>query len=117
MERPRVLVVDDHAGMRDRVVAALSDTCEIAGTAEDGASALSAFDSLTPTVIVLDFSMPDMDGIEVTTRIRQSDTAVRIVIFSSYDDPDLQTAAITAGANAYVIKSRLADLARVVLNG
>jgi len=113
--RPRVLVVDDHPGVRDRVVAALSASCEIVGTAEDGPSALRAFESLHPTVIVLDFSMPGMDGIAVTKRIRERDSAVRIVLYSSYEDPDLKTAAISAGANAYLTKSRLADLVKTLL--
>ena len=78
--RPRVLVVDDHAGVRNRVVAALAGICEIVGTVEDGAAALRAYESLKPTVIVLDSSMPDMNGVEVTRHIRQHDSTVRIVI-------------------------------------
>jgi DNA-binding NarL/FixJ family response regulator len=115
--RPRVLVVDDHAGIRHRVVGALMGTCEIVGTVEDGASALSAYESLKPAVIVLDFSMADMNGVEVTKRIRQHDTTVRIVIYSSYDDPELKAAATEAGANAYIAKARLADLVAAIQDG
>jgi DNA-binding NarL/FixJ family response regulator len=115
--RPRVLIADDHAGVRNRVVAALTGTCEIVGTVEDGASALRAYESLKPTVVVLDFSMPDMNGVEVTKRIRQHDSAVCIVIYSSYDDPELKAAATQAGANAYIAKACLADLVAAIQDG
>jgi CheY-like chemotaxis protein len=62
--RPRVLVVDDHAEMRFRMIEALAQVSDIVGTAADGPSALGAVASLKPDVVVLDVSMPEMSGLE-----------------------------------------------------
>jgi DNA-binding NarL/FixJ family response regulator len=113
--RPRVLVVEDHPLIREGVAAVLAGVCEIVGTVADGRAALAAVNALQPTVVVLDLSLPGMNGLEVATHLRDAGSNVRIVFLSVYDDEELTRAAIAAGGNAYVVKSRLQDLAMAVL--
>src|SRR4051812_50203260 len=71
-ERPRVLLVDDNAAMLDRAAMILAGTCIIVGTAREGRSAIAAAAELTPDVIVLDISMPGMNGFEVAAGLRHA---------------------------------------------
>lgn len=114
-ERPRVLVVEDHALIRSRVSALLAQACEIVGTAEDGRTALSAVQSLTPDVVVLDVSLPDISGLDVARQLSRDAPGVSIVFMSAYDDDEIKRAAELAGGIAYVAKSRLTDLVEAVL--
>jgi two-component system nitrate/nitrite response regulator NarL len=114
-ERPRVLLVEDHALIRDRVFALLSPACEIIGTAENGRAALEAVRTLRPDVVVLDVSLPDISGLDVAAQVRRDDAAVSIVFLSAYDDEEIKRAAERAGGNAYVVKSHLSDLVDAVL--
>jgi two-component system nitrate/nitrite response regulator NarL len=114
-ERPRVLLVEDHALIRDRVSELLLPACEIVGTAENGRAALEAVRTLRPDVVVLDVSLPDISGLDVAAQVRRDDAAVSIVFLSAYDDEEIKRAAERAGGNAYVVKSHLSDLVDAVL--
>ena len=114
-ERPRVLLVEDHELIRNRVSALLLEACEIVGTAEDGRTALEAIRTLTPDVVVLDVSLPDMSGLDVARDLSRDDTGVSIVFLSAYDDEEIKRAAEGAGGNGYVVKSHLSDLVDTVL--
>jgi two-component system OmpR family response regulator len=113
-DRPRVLVVDDHAVIRERVTGILSQTCETVDGIGDGETALVLIGILKPDVVVLDISLPGINGFEVAIRLRQGGSTVPIVFLSSYDDEDLKRAAKAAGANVYVVKSHLSDLVAAV---
>jgi DNA-binding NarL/FixJ family response regulator len=114
-ERPRVLLVEDHALIRDRVSALLVPACEIIGTAENGRAALEAVRTLKPEVVVLDVSLPDMSGLDVAAHLRRDDAAVSIVFLSAYEDEEIKRAAERAGGDAYVVKSHLTELVDAVL--
>jgi DNA-binding NarL/FixJ family response regulator len=109
MERTRVLIVDDHAIMRDGVRAMLSvlDDIEVVGEASDGKEALEKAQELGPDVIVMDIAMPDMDGIEATRRIHKKVPKAKVLILTQYDNKDYILAAIKAGAAGYVPKRAL----------
>ena len=77
-ERPRILLVEDHALIRSRVSALLSPACEIIGTAENGRAALDAVRVLRPDVVVLDVSLPDMSGLDVAAHVRRDDALISI---------------------------------------
>jgi len=103
----RVLLVDDHALFRKGVadfIAAEPDF-ELVGEAEDGAQALEMARELMPDVIVMDISMPRMDGIEVTRRIKAEFPYVRIVILSVSDSDHFLLEAVRSGAQGYLLKS------------
>lgn len=110
-EPPTVLLVDDNETVLSRSKAALSARCVVLGTARDGHSALEAAAALRPAVIVLDISMPGMDGFELARRLRAAGSTARLVFLTVHDEEELILAARNAGAIGYVLKSRLsADL-------
>ena len=107
----RVLVVDDHEVVRHGLRTLLSNepTLEVVGEASDGYEALAEAERLQPDVVLMDFSMPHMNGVEATRRLRQSMPHVRVVALSMYDEPDRAQAMLDAGACAYVVKSRRSE--------
>ncbi len=102
-----MLLADDHEAMLDRVADLLQDECDVIGTAIDGQQALEAAQDLKPDVLVLDFSMPVMNGIETAHRLKEAGAKARIVFLTVHDDPDFAREALEAGALGYVIKSRI----------
>jgi DNA-binding NarL/FixJ family response regulator len=109
--RPTVLLVDDNETVLSRAKTALSGRCIVVGTACNGDAALEAAAALTPAVIVLDISMPGMNGFELAKRLRAADSTARLVFLTVHDEEEFVLAARDAGAIGYVLKSRLsADL-------
>ena len=106
----KVLVVDDHpiirAGLR-RLLAAEPDTevCEAAC----GREAVAVFREQRPSLVILDLSLPGIGGLEIITRLKTADPAVRILVLSMYDDPIHVTRALQAGAAGYTSKNAPPD--------
>ena len=121
MSSVRVLLADDHAGVRAYLRAKLGSVFEIVGAVEDGKQAVDAALLLDPDVLVLDISMPVMNGFTASTRLRDLKCRTKIVILTTYEDDAYVNEAFSSGANAYVTKERLAtDLVtaiREVLQG
>jgi DNA-binding NarL/FixJ family response regulator len=88
----------------ERLLAAEFD---VVGTAGDGPAALRAATRLDPDAVVLDVSMPNLDGIEVARRLRAAGSRAKVIILTVHDDLDLLRAALDAGALGYVLKSRM----------
>ena len=107
MARARILVADDHDEIRNTVVRLLKRKFEVLGAVSDGPEFLEAVARLKPDLCVLDISMPNMSGIEVAHRIKQSDSRIRIVFLTLHDDFDFKTAALATGAEGYVTKARM----------
>ena len=116
MDRIRVLLADDHEAMLDRVARLLEAECNVVGTATDGQQALEAAQDLKPDVLVLDVSMPVMNGIETAHRLKEAGAEARIVFLTVHDDPDFAKEALEAGALGYVIKSRIASDLMIAIN-
>ena len=108
MGRIRVLLADDHEAMLDRVTDLLADECDVIGTAIDGLQALDATKNLKPDVLVLDISMPVMNGIETARCLKEVGVKTRIVFLTVHDDPDFAREVLEAGALGYVIKPCIA---------
>jgi DNA-binding NarL/FixJ family response regulator len=106
-EPPTVLLVDDNKTVLSRAKAVLAGRCLVLGTACDGHAALDAAAALTPAVIVLDISMPGMNGLELARRLRAAGSTARLVFLTVHDEEELILAARNAGALGYVLKSRL----------
>jgi two-component system response regulator NreC len=102
----RVLIADDHAIVRTGLRALLSGEAdlELVGEASGGEEALRLVESLQPDVLVLDLSMPDMDGIQVTRSIHSTAPEVRVLILTVHEDEALLREAIRAGAAGYILK-------------
>jgi two-component system nitrate/nitrite response regulator NarL len=111
MSTIRVLIADDHALVRDSVRAILANErdMEIVATAGDGQEAVDLFDSYGPDVVVMDISMPKMDGIHATELIHQHKESAGIVILSMHVNAALVQQAIRMGARGYVLKRQATD--------
>jgi DNA-binding NarL/FixJ family response regulator len=107
----RVVVVDDHAVVRAGLVAILASAPDVqcVATAGDGTSALQLVERLTPDVLLLDISMPGGGGVFVTRELRRTGRPVRILVLTSYSDPELVVDLVQAGADGYLLKENQAE--------
>lgn len=113
----RVLIVDDEFDMRLllRTVLSASKGFEVVGEAVDGASAIEAVRQLQPELVVLDYRMPDRNGVDVARAILAEHPGLPILLFSAFVDDSVQADAARAGIGACLSKERLFDLpARLV---
>ena len=101
----RVLIVDDHALLRDAIRVALELAGhEIVGEAGDGYEAIRLAEELRPAIVLMDVSLPGIDGIEATRRLIVRGSESRVVILTMHGDPALVARAVRAGASAYLTK-------------
>jgi DNA-binding NarL/FixJ family response regulator len=102
----RVAIVDDHALVRAGLEELLEADAEIAvvGTAADGAEAAALVEDEEPDVVLMDLSMPRVDGVEATRRIVASGTGASVVALTSFSERDRVLAAMDAGAVGYLLK-------------
>jgi DNA-binding NarL/FixJ family response regulator len=117
LARIRLLIVDDHEIFRKglRSLVESSADLEICGEAANGIEAVEAARHLKPDVIVMDISMPSMNGLDATKRIRKEVPQSRVLVLSQHDSSHILTAAIEAGASGYVTKSQVAHYLLVAL--
>ena len=119
----RVLLVDDHALLREGIRSLLQLYLDIAvvGEANDGMEAVQRTRELTPDVVVMDISMPVMSGIEATRQILKEKPETKVVVLSRHDNLNYARSSLKAGAMGYVpkkaISGELASAIRVVYNG
>jgi len=105
-ERIRVLLVDDHAMFREGVRSLLEGEpdMEVVGEVEDGRAAVETALTLAPDVVLMDITMPNLDGIEATRQIRARDAGIKVLILTMHDNEDVFFRSISAGASGYVLK-------------
>ncbi len=107
----RVLVVDDHRLVRVGLITLL-DACsdiEVVGEAADGQQAIDAARDHQPDVILMDVSMPSLDGVAATRRIIDESATARVVALTSFSDRHIVTDMLTAGAVGYLLKDCAPD--------
>ena len=115
--RTGILLCDDHTLFREGIKAILRDehSIEIVGEAENGRQAVDRAQQLNPDVVLMDISMPDLSGFEATVRILQANPKIRILILTMYEEEEVITRCLTAGASGYVLKDApRADLIRAI---
>lgn len=107
MEPITVMIAEDHAVVREGTRGILDGdpTLVVVAEAADGPSVLELAAEYRPQVILLDLNLPILNGIEVTRRLRARSPEPRILILSAYDDEDYVLAALSAGANGYLLKT------------
>jgi len=121
MRKPRILTADDHPLVRDGCRSILETHYEIVGAVSDGRSLLEAALRLQPDLIVLDISMPSLNGLEAARQIKASLPEVKLLFFTMHSEQSYLQAAFEAGAGGYVLKSAESDelllAAQLVLKG
>ncbi len=107
----RVLIVEDHALVRAGLEELLSgaEDIDVVGVAGDGAEAIELAAAEEPDVVLMDLSMPVVDGIEATRRIRTAQQEVRVVVLTSFSDQRRILEALDAGAIGYLLKDAEPD--------
>jgi DNA-binding NarL/FixJ family response regulator len=107
MKTVRILIVDDHDLMRRGIKALLQSHAgwEVVGEAHTGREAVSKAEELKPDVVVLDISMPDLNGIEAARRIRKSAPNTEVLILSVHYSDQLIRDILEAGVRGYIVKS------------
>jgi len=113
--RPTVLLVDDHQPILDTVSATLAGDFDVAGVATSGAQALDVARAVDPDLIVLDVTMPGLDGFQTARALEEAGSRARIIFLSMHDADDYVGEAFRCGGRGYVLKTRVArDLAHAL---
>ena len=113
----RVLVVDDHPGFRQALTSALEmvDEIEVAGQAAGGIDACREAAKISPDVVLMDLSMPDLSGFDAMERIHERDPGLPVVILTANADPEVESEAWRSGASGFVAKGTTLDDIVIVL--
>ncbi|MFZ1199554.1 MAG: response regulator [Desulfobacterales bacterium] len=113
----RILIADDHAVMRDGLANLLrvEENFEVVGQAGNGIEAVRLVQELNPDIVLMDVSMPELDGIKATAQIVKENAKSCIIGLSMHDDPDTKARMIKAGACAYLCKSDSGEKIRNVI--
>ena len=121
MSKPRVLLADDHTLVLEGFKKLLEEHCQVVGSVEDGRSLLDAAKRLRPDIVVLDISMPQLNGLDAARHLRKIVPHARLIFVTVHADPDYVNQAFKAGASAYLLKrsagSELASAIEAVQNG
>ncbi len=106
MQTIRVLVVDDHTIVRDGICSllALVSDIEVVGEAADGKEAVQKVQQVSPDVVLMDISMPVINGLEATRRIRKQFPGTKVLVLTQYDDREQIFSMIEAGARGFITK-------------
>jgi DNA-binding NarL/FixJ family response regulator len=104
MSRPRILLADDHRIVSEGLRSLLSDEFELVGTVEDGRELVSAVRRLRPEAIVVDISMPHLNGIEAVIRVRKENPQIKVIFLTMHNDAAYARRALEAGAQGFVLK-------------
>jgi DNA-binding NarL/FixJ family response regulator len=108
MNRLRLLLADDHTILVEGLKALLAPEFEVVATAGDGRAVLEAAEKHQPDLILLDISMPGLNGIEAARRLKQSNPTAKLIILTMHADLSFVRAAFEAGASGYVLKQSAA---------
>jgi len=109
MKRPRILLADDHTMLLEAFKALLEPEFEIVGTVTDGRALLAEFSRLNPDVVLMDISMPLLNGLDAGRQLKLRQRSVKLIYVTMNPDPDLAGEALRLGASGYVLKSSAAS--------
>lgn len=109
MRRPRLVLADDHTLIVHGLRRMLEPDCEVVGIASDGRSLVDLVQKTHPDLVLLDISMPLLNGIDAARQIRKNWPAIKIAFLTMHADRDYVIEAFRAGASAYLLKSSAED--------
>jgi DNA-binding NarL/FixJ family response regulator len=104
MSKVRILLADDHAGVRELVESMLEPTFEVVGTVDNGKALVETALRLQPDVIITDISMPILSGIEAAKQLKQLGSRAKLVFLTVHSDPEFVRACLNVGACGYIVK-------------
>jgi DNA-binding NarL/FixJ family response regulator len=104
MTRTRVVVADDLSSVLSAIAELLQESFDLVSTVSDGRTALETTLDLKPDVVILDISMPEMNGIEVARELRKQHSKAKIVFLTVHEDSDILATCLDAGGLGYVLK-------------
>lgn len=107
MKQAQILLADDNSEVLELVTGLLTSDFEVVGVASDGQTVLSEANRLHPDVLILDISMPLMDGIAVAAELNKATIRPRIVFLTIHEDDDFLQACLKAGGLGYVLKAKM----------
>ena len=105
MNRPRILMADDHLMLLEAFKALLEPDFEVVGTVTDGRTLLEEFSRLHPDVVLLDVAMPLLNGLDAGRQLKAQRPSVKLIYLTMNPDPDLAGEALRLGASGYVLKT------------
>jgi DNA-binding NarL/FixJ family response regulator len=107
---PKVVIAEDDAILRYTLERTLEREVIVVAAVGDGAAAVQAVEDQEPEIVLLDVSMPVMNGLEAAQKITEITPAVKVIMVTSHADPAIIDEAFRRGARGYVLKGRIADL-------
>ncbi len=117
MSKIRVLLVDDHTIVRQGLRALLDshEDIEVVGEAENGRQAFEKAEQLIPDIVVLDITMPNLNGIEATRQIKKLNLEIKVIVLTVHDSEEYVHQVLQAGASGYLLKeSAVSDLVSAI---
>jgi DNA-binding NarL/FixJ family response regulator len=108
LSRVRVLIAEDHQEMRENIRRVLEPEFDVVGTVADGQALLDEFTRTQPDVLLVDISMPVLNGIEAVTQLRKQGLTAPVVFLTVEEGSNWVRAALRAGGQGYVIKMSMA---------
>jgi len=121
MKKPRVLMADDHSILLAGVRKLLEERYDVVGMVEDGRALLEAAERSKPDLILVDISMPLLNGLDAVRRLKKSQPDVKLLFLTMHASPQYATEAFKAGGNGYLLKqsavSELPQAIEAVLQG
>jgi DNA-binding NarL/FixJ family response regulator len=107
----RIIIADDHHLVRQGIRALLekSREVEVVGEAANGLDAVALTKELTPDLVVMDISMPQLDGIQATEQICNLNSSTRVIVLSMHSKPNIVQQALRKGAKGYLLKSAISE--------
>lgn len=109
MDRTRIILADDHADFRACAAGILEPEFELVASVGDGQALIQAADEHDPDLLLVDISMPVVDGFEAVRLLKSAGSRAKVVFVSVHQDQDFVRTAFDLGADGYVLKSRLAS--------
>lgn len=111
MARTTILLADDNKAILEEVCRGLETEFQIVGCVHNGKDAVDSVIRFEPDVLILDISMPLLNGLQVASHLRERHLRTKILFFSVHEQPEYVSAAISAGGTGYVPKQGLSELA------